>query len=76
MMLNLPVEVDVARYEKMRVYPELLVPCGVEGLIDSGLVGLTVFFNRRIRGRDTRQEDVEGSLNQSRASPSIQRTLR
>ena len=28
------------------------------------------------RGRDTRQEDVEGSPTQSRISPSIQRTLR
>ena len=28
------------------------------------------------RGRDTRQEDVEGSPTQSRLSPTIQRTLR
>ena len=34
LMLNLPVEVDAARYEKISVYPELIVPCGVEALID------------------------------------------
>ena len=41
---------------------------------DSGLVGRTVFFHHHIRldrGRNTRQEDVEGSPTQSHTSPSI-----
>ena len=45
--------------------PSRTAPVECSVLIDSGLVG---------SGRDTRQEDVEGSSTQSRISPSIQRS--
>jgi len=37
---------------------------------------VTLSVGHVLQGRDTRQEDVEGSPTQSRISPSMQRTLR